>query len=299
MLRSHHIPSATGDYELRDAGGDRCLLIVENPTAAERTILNRFLETARKKKWADPADAYNLTGRTEMYLSGPIAKVAPVLAGKTKGDLTAVRSVDGQVTTVLRGVDDGTAGTEADTAESKALKDPNADVAATVKRPTLCCPQPVLGPMVRSEGVLHAFSTERQRRTWRDHGYVEVLGGLSGHAYRIHHREHADAVRHGYITYDLDDAQVLHGHDWTVPPAEEVLSFALWLASPFEWYVRNEASGFGPWRRAMGLPEPPGGLMFGTFDSAFLRNFSTGYETGKALRDAGLPGMNLFPAGSA
>lgn len=270
----------SGDFELLavDRSQTESRLIVEDPTPHERTLLNLFLERARKKEWVLPSDAYSLTGRSEIPIAASVADAGALLVPSLKAGarLTAVRSVGGSITSVLGGLDTATEAEKASKKKSSDLPTPAASenapaVAATVSRPVLCCPQPVLGPMVRSESVLSKFLTDRQRQTWRDHGYVEALGFHSRAAYRIHHREHPQAVRNGYIVYDLDAGRVLHGHDWYLPPAEEVLSFLLWLTSPWEWWVRNEASGFGTWRRTMGFPEPPGGLMFGTGDAAIFK----------------------------
>ena len=43
------------------------------------------------------------------------------------------------------------------------------------------------------------------------------------------------------ICYDIDDRCVLHFHDWTVPPEEEVLATKLILEHREAW-LRNEAT---------------------------------------------------------
>lgn len=112
----------------------------------------------------------------------------------------------------------------------------------TVKKPTLCCPAPVEGPLRRSSEVLATFCTERQWKDWRDHGWLIAYGHLSGHAYRICHRHHPAARVQGRITWDLDDDCVIHCYDWRVPPAEEVLGVKLLLEHREPW-IRNRSTG--------------------------------------------------------
>ncbi len=69
----------------------------------------------------------------------------------------------------------------------------------------------------------------------------------------------------GRICYDLDARAVVHFHDMSVPPEEEVLAAKLVLEHREPW-LRNEATLFGS--GTMKFKNPFGGAGDGTWDSA-------------------------------
>jgi hypothetical protein len=130
------------------------------------------------------------------------------------------------------------------TEEVKALvKKEDAEVAATVKRPTPCCPDCYVNAIGPATKVLLSFLDEEQHESWRKHRFLVVRGGLSGHRYVIAHRNSPLAAHNRKIAFDLEDQQVMHFHDWTVPPEEEVLAAMLILRHREPW-LRNEATTF-------------------------------------------------------
>jgi hypothetical protein len=242
-----HFPSATGDFELAPVEGEdpakSCQLIVEDPTDAEKPKLLKAIREYRSKGWLDELAGINPTGRTELVIGASIAECGPILAGEAmpdRGVLTAVRSTDGVMLVVVTG-DEPNALAKV----GKAVQDAKADTAVTTRRFTKCCPNPVEGPLVRSSKVLKTFCTRQQWQTWMERGYLFAYGHLSGHPYRISHRHHPYSIEQGYVCRDMLVNQVVHGYDWSVPPAEEVLGFKLAIEHSEQW-VRCPASGFGP-----------------------------------------------------
>lgn len=116
--------------------------------------------------------------------------------------------------------------------------------ATTVKRPTPCCPQSIPGVIAPAQEVLLSFCTAEQRHQWLTERRLVAEGGITGHRYLLAHRHTPSAQKMGKICYDLDDEDVLHFHDWTVPPEEEVLAAKLILEHRETW-LRNEATALG------------------------------------------------------
>lgn len=117
----------------------------------------------------------------------------------------------------------------------------DAKAAASVARPTLSCPRCAPGAVEPASEVLLSFLTPREHEDWAAHRAIIVHGGCSGHRYLVAHR-HSDAAQQiGRICYDLDDSLVMHFHDTTVPPEEEVLAAELILKYREPW-LRNEAT---------------------------------------------------------
>ena len=163
---------------------------------------------------------------------------------------------------------------------SKALaKKEGAEAAATVGRPTPCCPDCYVDEDELSRPateVLLAFLDERQHATWSKSRYVVTRGGITGHRYLIAHRNSPIAARNRKITFDLDDQAILHFHDWLVPPAEEVLAAMLILRFREPW-LRNEATAFGD--RNHVFKNPFGDAGDGVADSTWTRN--VGFALGR------------------
>lgn len=236
-MRTWFIPSWNGDFRLTPGDDDTTSkLLVMAPTPHERQLLSTFMAAARKKKWTKEKLAKDeaIDTRT-IVLDAPLAKVGPVLVRITKPadrTLTAVSFKNGQLEVAEAGA--------IETVIARASEDPESK-AVSVARPTPCCPSCVPGSVEAASDVLLSFLNEQEHADWAKHRAIMVTGGRSGHRYLIAHRHSRTAVLNKKICYDVDDRCVLHFHDWTVPPEEEVLATKLILEHREAW-LRNEAT---------------------------------------------------------
>jgi len=267
-------PDWSGDFRLEANGDSKSVLTIVSPTAAEVERLGRFLKKARAKGWVDQHVGFVPNGEVKILVAAPVAKAGRILLGeKTKGILTAVRSVSGKVTAVTDG--------DVEHAVAEVAKKDTA-AAASVRRPTLCCPHPQPGPDVRASEVLQAFCTPRQQDEWERSGMVHCYGNLSGRLYEIAHRHHPLAVERQKIVWDVEGQHVMHCYDWSVPPAEEVLVMKLTLEHAEHW-IRNPSGCFG-----FGHGEP-------VYNNPFM---SEDQQAADGLPDAAsVRGMGAFLAG--
>lgn len=269
-------PSWNGDFRI-EPDGDGTVLIMVQPTTYELTLLDRAAVLFREKGWWKGEKLWNKDkkwfgkARTQrVNLTASMTEVGPELTSLLKGGeqtVTAIAFADGRVETV----------TGTDTKSSKALKEklgpyrqdaakpekkPEPEkaiekkkdepkAAATVKRGTMCCPECMPGAIEPATEVLLTFLDEQQHADWARERNLIAYGGTSGHAYLIAHRHTAIARQQTKICFDLDDEIVLHFHDHTVPPEEEVLAAKLILEHHEEW-LRNEAA-------CAGIPSVTGG----------------------------------------
>jgi hypothetical protein len=127
---------------------------------------------------------------------------------------------------------------------SEALANVTPKAVVTVRRPTPCCPQCTVGAVEPASEVLLAFLDEQQHKDWAKRRAIVVRGGLTGHRYVLAHRSTELAARIGRICFDMEDGLVIHFHDRSVPPEEEVLAAKLILEHREPW-LRNEATTFG------------------------------------------------------
>jgi hypothetical protein len=229
------VPSWNGDFRLTP-GDDKAMskLLIMAPTPHEMQLLARFMTEARKKKWTKEKLAKDevIDTRT-IVLGAPLTKVGPALVKITKPadrTLTAISFKNGTLEVAETGAIE-TIVAKADS-ESKAV---------SVARPTPCCPSCVPGSVEPASDVLLSFLTDQEHADWSKHRAIMVTGGRSGHRYLIAHRHSRTAVLNKKICYDVDDRCVLHFHDWTVPPEEEVLATKLILEHREAW-LRNEAT---------------------------------------------------------
>ncbi len=236
-MRAWYLPAWNGDFRLTpgDEEGTSKLLIMA-PTPHERKILAAFVATARKKKWTREtlAERDAIDTRT-IILDAPLTKVGPALVKIAKPadrTLTAVAFKDGQLEVAETGA--------LETVVARAEGDP-ASRAVSVARPTPCCPSCVPGSVELASDVLLAFLNAQEHADWAKYRAIMVTGGRSGHRYLLAHRHSRTAVLNHKICYDVDDHCVLHFHDWTVPPEEEVLAAKLLLEHREAW-LRNEAT---------------------------------------------------------
>ncbi len=290
-------------------------LTIEKPTALEKRVLAKLAVTFIEKKWIRAVDAVRMRDpsgwrTTKVTIGAPITEVGPHAASIIKPGqnvITAVRFKDGKIeVSETSTVSEGEAAAhpyrdaepnkdeekpkepalppkpkEADTPteESKALaKKKDAEAAATVKRPTPCCPDCFIDPDETNKPateVLLAFLNEEEHASWAKHRFIVVNGGITGHRYRIAHRHSAIAVEQTRLCWDLDDDALMHFHDNSVPPSEEVLATMLILKFREPW-LRNEATTFdgvggtaGPWRDRQRFKNPFGDGGDGVMDSSW------------------------------
>jgi hypothetical protein len=116
-------------------------------------------------------------------------------------------------------------------------------------RPTAGCPLPDFDERhVRATRVLKEFLTPAQISDFEEHQAFKVTGAFSGHRYHLVSRHAPKQYRSDYryrTVYDLDEQRTLCIHDWTVPPAEELLSLALHLQLPEHEKLLREIAGRG------------------------------------------------------
>lgn len=234
-MRAWFFPSWNGDFRLTP-GDDEATskLLVMAPTPHEMQLLASFMAIARKKKWTKEklAEDEAIDTRT-IVLGAPLTKVGPVLVKITKPvdrTLTAVSFKDGKLEVAETGA-----------LETVIAKADSESKAVSVARPTPCCPSCVPGSVEPASDVLLSFLTPQEHADWAKYRAIMVTGGRSGHRYLIAHRHSRTAVLNKKICYDVDDHCVLHFHDWTVPPEEEVLATKLILEHREVW-LRNEAT---------------------------------------------------------
>ncbi len=234
-MRAWYVPSWNGDFRLTPGDDETTSkLLVMAPTPHERQLLAAFLAIARKKKWTKEKLAQDdaIDTRT-IVLEAPLTKVGPALVKIAKPadrTLTAVSFRDGKLEVAETGAIETVIAQAGP--ESKAV---------SVARPTPCCPSCIPGSVEAASDVLQSFLTPQEHADWATHRAIMVRGGRSGHRYLIAHRHSRTAVLNQKICYDVDDHCVLHFHDWTVPPEEEVLATKIILEHREAW-LRNEAT---------------------------------------------------------
>ncbi len=261
-MRAWFFPSWNGDFRLTPGDDEAtCKLLVMSPTPHELKLLAAFMATARKKKWTKEKLAKDeaIDTRT-IVLDAPLTKVGPALVKITKPTdrtLTAVSFKDGTLEVAETGA--------IEMVVAKVKGDPEAK-AVSVARPTPCCPSCVPGSVEPASDVLLSFLNAQEHADWSKHRSIMVTGGRSGHRYLLSLNKK--------ICYDVDDRCVLHFHDWTVPPEEEVLAAKLILEHREPW-LRNEATvlqqdGKGEWHDLgiMRYKNPFGDASDGRFDAA-------------------------------
>jgi len=303
-----YIPAWNGDVRLipHPESSKQTVMLVEKPTADEQRIVNVVGADLSTRGWLkdwtvfDPKAGLLSARKWEFVIDAPLVEVGPVVASIMRPGpavLTAIRFENGQCITTsgspaelaelaksaYREAEKPQEKTEeittdADQAKPKAKAkskpspgDPKA--AATVQRPTPCCPQCMQGAIEPATEVLLDFLDDEQHRDWAKSRSLVVAGGLTGNRYLLAHRNSQTASRIGRICYDLDDECVVHFHDSSVPPEEEVLGAMLILQHREPW-LRNEATmlGLSPSSRSGSFKNPFGDFLDGAFDAQMMRD---------------------------
>ena len=278
-----YLPSWNGDMRLVAKNDHESTLILEKPTPQERLVVGRFLRNmSMKKYWKGdaPAEGKSYDGKAmEITLDAPIAKASHVLisiARPKDRTLTAVKFSDGKMEVIEGATVESLKAVEETVERAKKGEDPKKEAkAASVKRPTPCCPQCMPGAIGPASEVLLSFLSPDQHEQWARERAILVNGHLSGHRYVIAHRHSETAQRVGRICFDVDDSKVVHFHDWSVPPEEEVLAAKLIMEHAEPW-LRNEATVFGG--GADVYKNPFGDISDGTESAAFAQGIGEGLK---------------------
>jgi hypothetical protein len=268
-----YVPSWNGDFRLESLDDKRSALTIMQPTAYEVKLLRSFLKKARARNWTTEDIAAKETIDIRIIrLSATVAETAPVLVGTVKPTdrtLTAVVFRNGQLEVAET--------VKLEPLAKKAEKE-DATAAVSVARPTLSCPACEPGAVEPASEVLLSFLTPTEHADWAAKRAIIVQGGCSGHRYLLAHRNSDTARRIGRICYDLTDQLVIHFHDWTVPPEEEILAAKLILEHREPW-LRNEATvqwmyPDGRWSDLgyMRFKNPFGNQSDGTLDAAISKS---------------------------
>lgn len=279
-----YIPSWNGDFRIEDDGKGGTRLVVHDPTPHEQAILGEFLRAAGANGWVSDRDrdAQFGQGASEVAISAPLSKASKILIKLTrpkKQTLTAVSFSNGKLS-VIEGADEAAVEKIADAVEkAAATEDPKLPEAkaVSVRRPTPCCPDCEVGSVAPASEVLLSFLNEEEHETWARERSIVVTGGLTGHRYILAHRQSAVAAYNTRMCFDLDDGQILHFHDNSVPPEEEVLAAKLILEHREPW-LRNEATLLGG--DNLKFKNPFGDLSDGTESADFVS------EIGRWFRSA-------------
>jgi hypothetical protein len=278
-----YIPSWNGDFRLEGDGEGRSKLVLHDPTPHEQKLVSEFLRQAGARGWVSDAalDGHPYRGQREIAIAAPLAKAAKTLIKITrpkKQTLTAVSFSNGKLS-LVEGADDAAVEKIAEIVEEAAkTEDPKEPAkAASVKRPTPCCPVCEVGAVAPASEVLLSFLNEEEHETWARERAIVVTGGLTGHRYILAHRQSPIAAFNTKMCFDLDDGQILHFHDNSVPPEEEVLAAKLILEHREPW-LRNEATLLDG--DNMKFKNPFGNISDGVESTMFVSGL------GRALRGA-------------
>ena len=301
-MRAWYTPSWNGDWRLEPEPGDPALtrLTVEKPTPSELSQLGLIAGELVRLKWLSAEDSRRLTRKPAFWRRGshvtlraPLTTVGPVITSILRPGsavLTAVRFKDGhvEVSETSRPRAESLPGETSPykrapelppfvpTEETKALvKKDDVEVAVTVKRPTPCCPTCYVDAVGPATDVLLSFLDSEQHASWQEHRCLVARGGITRHRYLLAHRHTPLAARQLRVAFDMEDGQVMHFHDWAVPPEEEVLAAMLILQHREPW-LRNEATALG-WQRSFVFKNPFGDGNDGVVDSMWT------HRVGEAL----------------
>lgn len=272
------IPSWNGDLRLEPDPKDPKLTILSivKPTPAEVVTVNELGKIFHGMGWLPSWEIYEkkrFQREKRFTVNAPLEKVGPIATSIMRPGnavLTAIRFKDGVVETVS-GKDLPALQALSEKA-AEAPPDKPAEAAVTVKRHTPSCPSCVPGSVSPASEVLLSFLNEEEHESWAKDRSIVVTGGLSGNHYLLSHRHSPFAQRARRMCYDLDDHEVIHFHDWTVPPEEEVLAAKLILEHREPW-LRNEATLFALRGNVMKFKNPFGDYYDGVPDAKFSSQF--------------------------
>lgn len=226
---------------------ERTKLVLTELSSAERIAVGDLRKRALSSKWGQkpwcsaesfiPVDELPKKEVT-VDLDAPLEAVRKFLAKALKPGrvlLDAVRFSDGRVEEVHKIEVKDEKPKEAPKAKPK-KEEPKAG--ATVAKPTLGCPRPDFDPAdIRATRVLKTFLTPEQLEDFEKTQRFICVGADTGHRYILSSRHRTG--QYGRSVYDLEERHPYCVHDYTVPPAEELLALNLFLSLPGrESYLR-------------------------------------------------------------
>lgn len=236
-----YIPSFYGDVRLEAVGKSQCRVIAEKTTEREREALKTLAEVASKRRWLPTSKVplFSDLGILKTTLGAPIDKVAKQLAKLLKPNrkiISAVQFKDGGIEEIYD---------DEDPEDPPKVEEPAkpAVAAASVAAPTRGCPAPDFGSAeLKARGVLATFLSKDQIDDFTRYNRFVTTGADTGHQYMVTSRQATDALsRYQRTLYDLDEDRPLCVHDWSVPPAEEMLALHVLLKLPdWERFLRSE-----------------------------------------------------------
>lgn len=238
-----YLPSFYGDVRLTRMDKKLTKVSWEKLTTQERAALD-VLANQACKKW-QPRGAMEVVKENKTTTSGPSDLFTPA-AGSVLLDakLEDVRKVIARALKPDRDVVDVVRFADGKIVEEIGGAAGSADAATgvTVAKPKLGCPEPRLTDAeLRAREVLFAFTTPVQQEDFvRNNAFVSQGAG-TGHLYMVTSR-HARGrlATHRRQLYDLDENQPYCVHDYSVPPAEEMLALHVLLQLPWgERYLRH------------------------------------------------------------
>lgn len=244
------LPSWNGDMRLTsDPGSEGSVLTLIKPTPRELLVVGSFLRIASKNNWwkgEAPAEGQPYSGKEmEIVLNAFLPKASNALisiARPKDRTLNAVKFANGKMEVIEGATLEALEVVEEVIGRAKKEETKKDEaVAASVKRPTPSCPQCQPGSVAPASEVLLSFLSPEQHEQWARERAILVRGHLSGHQYVLSHRHGEIGKKVGRICFDTDDQKVVHFHDWSVPPEEEVLAAKLILEHAESW-LRNEAT---------------------------------------------------------
>lgn len=273
-LRAWFLPVWNGDLRLELSPNDtqKTVLSIVEPTPAEKIAIAAIGGILVDRKWIDQPITEELAGE-RVIINAPLEEVGPVvMAALHPGPavLTAIKLANGKIE-----VCEHRSPLKATEKELVKLAEKPAKAAVTIKRPTPSCPDCFVQAVSPATEVLLAFLTPEQHKTWARDRYIVCRGGLSGHRYILAHRASEIAAKNSRICFDADDRDVLHFHDQSVPPEEEVLAAMLCLEHREPW-LRNEATCFYGLRFTHVFKNPFGDHMDGVPDAALTKGIGVG-----------------------
>jgi len=297
-------PSWNGDHRLipDPKNPEHTVLTVLDPTADEARLLDKLGAAMVENGWVDEWKLvvkkrafFSKHKKVDIKITAPLEKVGPLFVWAFKPGpavLTAVKYEDGKVVTCSEGlpalmelsekIAKDTKAAEAAPPGDPKKEEPKPAAAATVKRHTPCCPDCIPGAIAPASEVLLSFLTDDEHETWARERAIYVEGGLTGAIYRIAHRHSRHAQEQSRICMDLDGGFVVHFHDTTVPPEEEVLAAKLILEHREPW-LRNEATMLGAGMNPRSGPvfkNPFGDGMDGVEDAQFTQTIGRIFSAG-------------------
>lgn len=229
------VPSVNGDVCL-ERHAEHPKQTVVKLTKLTETERQHMADVLKKFKVVDPKDTLKdkiadalLREDMEFTLKAPLEKVHAFLVKKMKGGrltITAVKLTDGTLTEVRE--------------PGKQL--PKGDM-VTTEIPARGCPMPVFDPReVRANRVMRRFLNAQQIADFDHTGAVCVVGGETGHRYRVCHRNSRllESPLVMALVTDLDRRRPVCCEISNLPPSEEVLAIVVALnCREREWVSSN------------------------------------------------------------